>query len=281
MSSFTRVNAPFVPRAQAELEGEDLGSLQRRLLRRNAIRRVLPTFADLRRRRGAGGAYTAENGALFDGTNDFMNRVDFVGNADSKILTFSLFVKPDVGKYIYSNSNSRVAIRLTTTTVVVSAKSPANVTVLAVASSGGVSLGSWVHILGSFDLSDTGKRHLYVDDVSDLVVTTYTDSLIDHTRSTQVVGAQHASGNKLDGCLQEFWLSTSEYIDFSVEANRRKFISAAVKPVSLGADGSTPTGTAPIMYLNNPFGSFETNKGTGGNLTVTGALAECGSSPSD
>jgi hypothetical protein len=67
----------------------------------------------------------------------------------------------------------------------------------------------------------------------------------------------------------------AEFLDISVEANRRKFINAAGDPVDLGSDGSTPTSTAPIVYQNGDFTNFETNQGTGGNFTVTGALTTC------
>ena len=46
------------------------------------------------------------------------------------------------------------------------------------------------------------------------------------------------------------------------------FISAGSKPVSLGSDGSTPTGTAPAVFLSGNATAFGTNKGTGGGLTV-------------
>jgi len=59
----------------------------------------------------------------------------------------------------------------------------------------------------------------------------------------------------------------------------QKFRSAGGKPVSLGSDGSTPTGTAPTVYLKNPFGTFQNNLGGGGNFTVTGTLADDASIP--
>jgi hypothetical protein len=49
-------------------------------------------------------------------------------------------------------------------------------------------------------------------------------------------------------------------------------------PVSLGADGSTPTGTAPIIFLSGATSSWETNKGSGGGFTENGGLTQ---SPDD
>ena len=71
---------------------------------------------------------------------------------------------------------------------------------------------------------------------------------------------------------------------WSVVANRRKYITATVKPVDLGSDGSNP-GSQPIVYLsvrsNDAATVFATNKGTGGNFSITGALALAATSPSD
>ena len=60
----------------------------------------------------------------------------------------------------------------------------------------------------------------------------------------------------------------------STATNRLKFLAADGKPANLGADGSTPTGTQPILYLANPFGTFQNNLGSGGNFTENGELTE-------
>jgi hypothetical protein len=80
------------------------------------------------------------------------------------------------------------------------------------------------------------------------------------------------------GVLGQFYFDPN-YIDLSVQANREKFVSgtgASVKPVDFGTDGSTPTGTQPIIYLNNPFGTFQNNLGSGGNFTEAGQLEDGG-----
>lgn len=73
--------------------------------------------------------------------------------------------------------------------------------------------------------------------------------------------------------------------NITVKANRRKFISANGKPVFLGTDGSKPTGTPPIVFLsqqrNDTPNTFNINRGTGGDFTITGTLTESTTSPSD
>jgi hypothetical protein len=58
----------------------------------------------------------------------------------------------------------------------------------------------------------------------------------------------------------------------------RKFIDAEGKPVDLGVDGSTPTGTAPAMFFSGDAIGFASNKGTGGVFILTGTLIDADAS---
>jgi hypothetical protein len=142
---------------------------------------------------------------------------------------------------------------------------------------------AWRHILASWDLA-AGVTHLYVSDVSDKVTNTVTNDTIDYTATNWYLGAESTGNNKLDGCLAEYYFAPGQYLDFSAEANRRKFISAAGKPVYLGYDGSLPTGVAPLVYSRlygaDAAANFARNRGTGGNFTITGTLDIASSSPS-
>lgn len=132
----------------------------------------------------------------------------------------------------------------------------------------------WHHVLVSVDLSDTAKRHLYLDGVSDLTVATYTNDTADLTMADWGIGGYPSGTNLFDGDIAELWADDS-YIDLSVSGNRAKFRSAGGNPVSLGDDGSTPTGASPLVYFGGTsFDSWPTNKGTGGDFTTTGTLVE-------
>ena len=52
------------------------------------------------------------------------------------------------------------------------------------------------------------------------------------------------------------------------------------RPVSLGSDGSKPTGTAPPIYLKGPASTWGVNSGTGGNFTVVGSFSDAATKPS-
>src|SRR6185295_18112501 len=45
-------------------------------------------------------------------------------------------------------------------------------------------------------------------------------------------------------------------------------------PVSLGSNGSTPTGSAPLVFMSGDISAWFTNKGTGGGFTLSGTLAQ-------
>jgi hypothetical protein len=89
----------------------------------------------------------------------------------------------------------------------------------------------------------------------------------------------------LNGCLAEFWLAPGTYLDLTTAANIALFRGADGKPVDLGADGSLPTGSAPLIYLScrpgDAASAFATNRGTGGDFTITGSLDVASTNPSD
>lgn len=123
----------------------------------------------------------------------------------------------------------------------------------------------WHVLLFSVDMSSSGKRHLYLDGVSDYQNLTYTDDNIEFSSDRCVVGAVSNFFGFMDGKIGFLWFNT-EYIDFSQEANRLKFFDAFGYPVDLGEDGSLPTGNQPLIYMNNDF-QLGTNLGSGGNFT--------------
>jgi hypothetical protein len=136
----------------------------------------------------------------------------------------------------------------------------------------------WHHHIVSVDLSDTGKRHIYTDGVSDVLqFGTYDNTVMKFSGEGHTVGKSAAS--YLDGAIAEYYM-TNEYIDLSVATNLARFISSQGKPVSLGANGSRPTGNQPIVYLSNPAADFHINHGYGGNYVQSGGPTDT-TSPSD
>lgn len=253
----------------------------------------------LRAKASAGGGPAPDyaiDAADFDGTNDWMTRgAALTGAADSKRVSFSFWLAKDnvgtIGRIFSSGTaigNTRFRFDTTAANLIqIVGKNAANTTILDVSSSAHSVASAWIHVLGSFDLADTAKRHLYINDVSELTtVTTYTDDTMDFASPTNAsVGAFTTGAGIINGGLAQLAICPGVYIDLSIEANRRKFISAAGKPVDLGSDGSTAFGSAALVLQNLADGGaaadFATNAGTGGNFTITGTLTTYATSPSD
>jgi hypothetical protein len=221
---------------------------------------------------GASGELAAD----FDGTNDYMLRgAGLTGAADSKLVTGSFwFVADSTTNTIFSNTGVTFDISFSANKINIVAENAGGTQILNVLSSA-LSTGVLYHCAFSFDLSSTSKRHLYINGVSDLAtVTTYTNDTIDFTVANWSVGALVGSTQKFNGRLGQFWFSPGTYINLSVERNMRKFRTEGGRPVDLGSTGATPTEAQPIVFLSTttPASDYQTNRGSGGNFTVTGAL---------
>jgi hypothetical protein len=247
---------------------------------------------------GDGAVSFAVDSADFDGTNDYMTRgASLSGVADSKSGILSAWVRLDGGNgvtgFIF---NAPIAIgdlvnrfelqrNNNNNFFLVGGRNAAGTQILKLESSGGYVAGAtWRHVLASWDLA-TAAGHLYINDVSDITSSTLTNDTIDYTVADFVIGARGDGASKLNGCLAELYFAPGQYLDFSVAANRRKFISAIGKPVPLGTTGVLPTGTAPLVYqhLDNleAVTFFRINRGTGGNFSIVGVLDPASSNPSD
>ena len=132
----------------------------------------------------------------------------------------------------------------------------------------------WVHVLASWDLATT-TTHLYINGVSDITISAAIDGAINYTVTNVWVGTNGSGSFTMDGLFCEFYF-TNEYLDISSSANREKFRTSGGKPVDLGADGSTPTGTAPWIYLREEVPAWESNQGSGGGMTEAGTIADGG-----
>ncbi len=152
-------------------------------------------------------------------------------------------------------------------------------TLLSVLSSITITDTNWHHILASWNLIATPVHHFYIDDVDRDTHSVLSTGTVNHTTIRSRIGAAASLTPNFfnKGCMSEFYYRIGDYLDFSVTANRRLFIDALGNPVSLGLDGSTPTGNQPQVYL--PGDDFEDNKGTSSNLVATGSPVACAGSP--
>ena len=136
----------------------------------------------------------------------------------------------------------------------------------------------WTHILASFNTA-TSVRHLFIDDVEDTVIseTFNADAIATYAGVDTSVGP---AALKFNGDLSEVYIG-NEFLDLSVVANRRKFISAAGDPVFMGSSGQLPTGSAPMIYLSGPTVNWHLNASGRGTFVESGALTTASSVPPD
>jgi len=210
------------------------------------------------------------NAVAFDGVNDYLSTTSaLTGATDSKQITGSFWVNPDVDSNFeniahLSNGHFRVLKGSSGNIIRIRADNAAGTEIMDIRA-GSLSINSWTHVIFSFDLTDTGKRHIYFNDVDQsLTVGTYTNDDIDFTAAGNYVGSNDAGSSVYDGDIADLWIDFGTYIDLSVEDNRRKFISNTGQPVYLGETGLRPTGSVPEFFLSGATNNWHINKGTGG-----------------
>jgi hypothetical protein len=136
-----------------------------------------------------------------------------------------------------------------------------------------IATGRWNHIMVSGKADSASSSRMWVNDVeATYSAQTTTDLTLNWQEASWSVGARDTS-LLFNGDMTQLWI-TNEYIDLSVEANRRLFITSAGGAVDLGATGTNPTGVQPFLFYEGDVAAWATNKGTCSNLTVTGALGE-------
>tara|TARA_R100000951_G_scaffold112157_1_gene112065 strand:+ start:954 stop:3086 length:2133 start_codon:yes stop_codon:yes gene_type:complete len=210
-------------------------------------------------------------GVSFAGSGDYLSKSLPSGlAADSKTVTFSAWVYLSSGvsesSTIFSWSTFTVNINIPAGTVITfSGFSNSYATLLGwdSTSSNKFVMDTWNHILISFDLSNSSKRHVYVNDT--LVsgnYNTYVNTAIGFSVSGNCRISGLSSGWK--GRMAGVYLDTT-YRDLSVVSNRRDFIDAD------GFYVEPPSGGAISMPLANA-DTAGTNVGSAGDFSVNGVL---------
>lgn len=132
---------------------------------------------------------------------------------------------------------------------------------------------TWHHIAGA--ISGT-EGLLYVDGAEDFDAAEYVNDI--GAGEIWFANTWYIGGYAAASCHSEPWFERT-FRDLSVETNLRKFITADGKPVNLGADGSTPFGSVPDLYLPNDAATVEVNAGSGTDFVRIGEPVACASAP--
>lgn len=234
--------------------------------------------------------YTAY-GVSFDGTNDYMSRgAGLTGAADGQkgICSFWVnFTGGDGNFQIIFEDNDQLnnIYRDNSNKLTVSMKNGAGIGMFGVTSGTTFNAAAgWKHVLISWDgTGSVGTNNaIYVNDTSDATPSLDGGITIDYTKTNWGFGHRLTGSLICQMEIADFYLNFGESLDLSSSSNRRKFITAGLRPVDLGSDGSTPTGTQPIVFFKGSSGvpgDFATNLGSGGSFSLTGTLTAAGSNP--
>ncbi len=234
-------------------------------------------------------------GVAFDGT-------DYITTSGSPVVDghkhmASFWIKIDAAgngtrRYIWANSGERYYCRLENDNRIrIRGRNNddvgGNPTVIDIESTDTfTSADGWLHVLFAWDVThtDSSRCWLYVNDLNVTNILSYTQqstNAVDMGRGDWDFMARNNGADSCEGALQEFWVARAEdWLDLSLASNRRKFTDLG-QPVDLGTDGSTPLGAPPPIYWNNPFSTFEINKGSfsQGSITLIGTLTDEGTLP--
>jgi hypothetical protein len=162
--------------------------------------------------------------STFDGSADYLSRSSITGLSDSKLFTFSFNAAQTTSNgQIYTASNGQSSIKIESTRVYVRLGNTSGAAVLYFTSpypANKISYGQNNTVSFSCDLSDTSKRHMFINGVdvtSGITFTTYLDQVADLTHTPYAIcSAQNGSGDFFNGSVGEFYLDTA-YIDLATE----------------------------------------------------------------
>jgi len=130
-------------------------------------------------------------------------------------------------------------------------------------------------LMYSFDMTDSTKSRWYVNGVSHTVTaSTFTDEAADFNDVAHLASSGSEAGT--NGIISNVYFTT-DYIDFSQEANRNMFVDQLGYPTDLVpaiAAGDIPT---PLVYMRfeDP-ASLGDNSGTGGDFTTVNGTVIAG-----
>jgi len=240
----------------------------------------METGADCHVNYGYGGNFvqnglieTADRGAnqdncvasLFDGVDDVLHSTTSMGSV-SNTATVSFIVKNNGDNYdrILKLGNTLFTVGAGTLSANLRNASNANLTDVSGLT---ITFGAELSFQMSVDLSDTNKRHCFVNGVSIGTWVTYTNDPIDIDSTEKCIGAGSSNGgNALNGSIGELYFDM-EYIDLAT--NNPFWNSDTNKPIPVRT-AMANLGSNPLICMPIDASSPTTNYGSGGDFTLNG-----------
>jgi len=216
--------------------------------------------------------------STFDGSGDYMSNASLTGTSTGKQFTTSFNIRSDTASLsletVFTNSALHAYYSHDDQVVEIQCRDVSTTGIAARARLNNFNATNRQrHIDFSVDVdgADTAKRHIYVDGViyTDVTWENFADIAIGYTNNPWNVGAgatsSPPSNSYFEGAIGDLWMD-DVYIDLS--ADNPFYDTDTGKPKDLGVDGSTPTGSSPLIYLPLRGNDAGDNRGTGGDFTV-------------
>lgn len=209
--------------------------------------------------------------STFDGSNDYLSRASISGLSDGKLFTFSVNASQTSGNgQIFTGSNGKVSIKIAGNKVTVRLKGSNSIALYfnSPYPANELAYGQHNSISFSCDLSDTSKRHMFINGVdvtSGITFTNYSNETALLVQTPYAIGAAAtALADVYTGSIGEFYLDTA-YYDLATDnpfwdsdTNRPNSVRKVIADT-----GVTPAIAMPLM--GNDAGN---NLGSGGDFTV-------------
>lgn len=231
---------------------------------------------------GSAAAPAAFSTVAFDGTADYLLRgAALTGEADGPTGTFAARIHKDTDDtalmILFRNAVTRVSIFINiANTVHVELKNPSGTTLVNITTTTEIfNADGMADLLVAWDLTTSAAEVLQLYwDGSAMAGTpsTLTAGDVDLTSTNWVMFAAMNGTALFDGDVEFLWFDDT-YVDISSSTNRDKWLAE-----NIGADGSGPTGSAPLVYATGDAAAWNDaggiNLGTGGAFVQQGAVTD-------
>jgi len=237
-------------------------------------RTILPGSRPVRFIPASGATPDRTTGVEFDGSLDEYSLSGSLGLSDTSNLLISFIFKTSTSGTILSliaSGTVKLRVLVTGGRVQIEALDSGAANAIAANSATGYSDGAWHRCV--IARNGTGAV-LWLDGVDATNLDIGNGNACDISGVTDIIVGDFGGGvDPYTGCLGELYVHLAAYEDPATGYGDH--FDAAGNAADKGADGSTPTGTQPHMYLSGGIAQFEVNFGSLGTFTEVSTPADC------
>lgn len=199
-----------------------------------------------------GGSVYVTTSADYPGTDDYMEKgsaLTSVASGRKGILSF--WARADAfstnPSFLATGSQSLTCRSSTAGGLTLDLYRADGTVIVSIGASSNTSVSQWAHFLWSWDM-DAGYWFAKNGALEISSSTTFGVDVAYADATNWRIGEQLDGNGDYNGLMSEYYLNTVDSLDLTNNSNIAKFIKL-LRPVSLGSNGSIPTGAQPILYM--------------------------------